>query len=409
MTATIGIEKLHFHPGTGVLPIPALCSARGIDPEYARREWLQDERSVAPPWEDTVTLAVNAARPLLTPSDVSAIGLLIVGTETAVDQEKPVSSWVHHYLGLPSDCRNFEVKHACYGATAGLQLAIAWLASGLAGNRKALLISSDLSLLALGAPWEPVLGAGAVAVLLSRQPRVLAYELGKSGVYAHEVSDVIRPTPRLETGNSEESLFSYLEAVDAAYEEYAQRAGVASFDDHFAAHVYHTPFGGMAYRAHRNLLKRDHTLSPEECWRHFERKGLAALHYTRRAGGTYGASTFLALLGLLAGMPQLAAGDRISIFAYGSGSCAEFYSGLLLPQARATAAAAGVPEVLDGRRVLTVAEYEAWERERDSAIGTAEYEPGWQSARQWYRDGYQDRGQLVLRRISGYYRVYDWS
>src|SRR5262249_61329975 len=108
----------------------------------------------------------------------------------------PLSSWVHHYLGLRADCRNFEVKHACYGATAGLQMALAWLASGLADDRKALVVSSDLSLLALGQPWEPVLGAGAAAVLLSRQPRVLADELGHRGVHAHEVADVIRPTPR---------------------------------------------------------------------------------------------------------------------------------------------------------------------------------------------------------------------
>jgi hydroxymethylglutaryl-CoA synthase len=409
MTPTIGIEKLRFQPGSGVLPIADLCAARGLDPEQARSEWLVDERSVAPPWEDAVTLAVNAARPLLTPEDVAKIGLLIVGSETAVDQEKPLSSWVHHNLGLPPDCRNFEVKHACYGATAGLQMAIAWLASGLAGDRKALVISSDLSLLAIGAPWEPVLGAGAAAVLLSRQPRLLAYELGASGVYAHEVYDVIRPTPRVETGNSEESLYSYLEAVDAAFEDYQRRVGAVDFDRHFAANIYHTPFGGMAYRGHRALLSRTRPLTAEATWRHFERKSLAALRYTRRTGGTYGASTFVALLGLLAGMPQLTAGERVGIFAYGSGSCAEFYSGLLLSDAHAVAAAAGLPKLLDARRVLSVAEYESWEHERDDAIGMPDYEPNFHSADGWYRQTYEGRGLLVLRRVAGYYREYDWS
>jgi hydroxymethylglutaryl-CoA synthase len=335
--------------------------------------------------------------------------LLVVGSETAVDQEKPLSSWVHHYLGLPPDCRNFEVKHACYGATAGLQMAVAWLASGLAGDRKALVISSDLSLLALGEPWEPVLGAGAAAVLLSRQPRLLAYEPGCNGVYAHEVSDVIRPTPRVETGNSEDSLYSYLEALDAAYEDYQRRVGAVDFDGHFAANVYHTPFGGMAYRAHRALLNRIRPLTAEATWRHFERKSLASLRYTRRTGGTYGASTFVALLGLLSGMPHLTSGDRVGIFAYGSGSCAEFYSGLLLPEAHAVAAAAGLPDLLDARRVLSVAEYETWEHERNDAIGVPNYEPNYHSADGWYRQAYQGRGLLVLRRVAGYYRVYDWS
>ena len=70
-------------------------------------------------------------------------------------------------------------------------------------------------------PWAWY--AGSAAVLLSRQPRVLAYELGHNGVYAHEVYDLIRPTPRLETGNSEESLFAYLEAVDCAFDAYQDR------------------------------------------------------------------------------------------------------------------------------------------------------------------------------------------
>ncbi len=409
MTATSGIEKVRIQPGSGVLPLAALARARGLDPDHPSREWLVDERSVAPPWEDAVTLAVNAARPLLTPSDAAAIALLIVASETAVDQQKPLSSWVHRYLGLPPDCRNFDIKHACYGATAAVQMAIAWLASGLAGDRKALVINSDLSLLHLGEPWEYVLGAGAAAVLLSHEPRLMVYELGRSGVYAHEVSDVIRPTPRIETGNNEESLFSYLEAVDAAYEDYERRVGAVDFDEHFAANIYHTPFGGMAYRAHRALLNRSRPLTAGESWRHFERKSLASLLYTRRTGGTYGASTFVALIGLLAGMPQLKAGDRVGVFAYGSGSCAEFYSGLLRPEAHAAAAAAGLPELLDSRRVLSVAEYEAWERERDAALGAADYEPNGGPARGWYRQAYEGRGLLVLRRVEGYYRRYDWS
>jgi hydroxymethylglutaryl-CoA synthase len=288
-------------------------------------------------------------------------------------------------------------------------MALTWLASGLAGDRKALVVSSDLSLLALGEPWEPVLGAGAAAVLLSKQPRLLAYELGCNGVYAHEVSDVIRPTPRVETGNSEESLYSYLEAVDATYDDYERRIGDVDFDRHFAANVYHTPFGGMAYRAHRALLHRRQSLSADATWQHFERKALASLRYTRRTGGTYGASTFVALLGLLAGMPQLAAGDRIGIFAYGSGSCAEFYSGLLLPEAQATATAAGLPDLLDARRRLSVSEYETWERERDAAIGVPDYEPNFRSADGWFRQAYQGHGRLILRRVAGYYRFYEWS
>src|SRR5262249_46316337 len=119
MNATVGIEKLCVYPTSAALNLRRLCAARGKDVEDVCAELLEDERGANPPWEDTVTMAVNAARPMLTPEDRRAIGLLIVGSETSVDQEKPLSSWVHHFLDLPPDCRNFEVKHACYGATGG--------------------------------------------------------------------------------------------------------------------------------------------------------------------------------------------------------------------------------------------------------------------------------------------------
>src|SRR4029453_12401982 len=113
----IGIEKLGVSPCALSLDITDLCEARGLDAGNFRGRLFCDERSVMGPLEDVITLAVNAATPLLTDADRDAIRLLIVATESAPDQEKPVSSWVHHHLGLRSDCRNFEVKHACYGAT----------------------------------------------------------------------------------------------------------------------------------------------------------------------------------------------------------------------------------------------------------------------------------------------------
>ena len=46
---------------------------------------------------------------------------------------------------------------------------------------------------------------------------------------------------------------------------------------------------------------------------HFEQKVLPSLRYVRRVGGTYTASTFWALLGLLQSKPDLAPGDPIGM------------------------------------------------------------------------------------------------
>ena len=58
-----------------------------------------------------------------------------------------------------------------------------------------------------------------------RLEEIFELEPGKNGVFTHEVSDLTRPTSRVETGNSETSLLSYLEALDQAFGSYIERAG----------------------------------------------------------------------------------------------------------------------------------------------------------------------------------------
>lgn len=408
MTA-IGIEKLGIYPASLSLDLGDLCRARGMDAERTLSDLMLRERALNPPWEDAVTMGVNAALPVLTDADRESIGLLLVGTESSVDQEKPVSSWVHHFLGLRDDCLNLEVKHACFAATGALAMATAWLESSQCRGRKALLVATDQTTIHLGKPWEPVGGAGSVAVLLSRQPRLLAYEAGKFGVHAEEVSDVIRPTMRVETGNSETSLFSYLTGVEGAYRKYVEAVGAIDFDSYFKKVVYHVPFGGMTYRAHKSIL-RDHTSIPgREARAHFARKTEASLVYNRRMGSTYGGSTFIALTGLVDTSDDLLAGDRIGIFAYGSGSCAQFYSGILQAEAREVTAATRLPQQLDARRPVSVVEYEALERARDASIAVPEFTPDFAILNGWYDQFYAGQHLLVLKGVHEYYREYAFS
>lgn len=413
MTRKVGIEKLRVYPSTLSLDMGALCAARDHDPADVHDNLMVDRRAVNPPWEDAVTMAVNAAAPMLSGEDRAAIQLVIVGSETSVDQEKPISSWVHRYLGIQPHCRNFEIKHACYSGTAGVQMATSWLASGQAPpGAKALVINSDQSLISIGEPYEYICGAGAAALLLSSsdEPDFLEFELGKSGVYANEVTDVFRPTPRVETGNSETSLYSYLDALAGAYARYAEVVGNVDFDAFFQRNVYHVPFGGMSFRAHKALLQ-EHTpiTSKADVRAHWERKVRASLHYTRQIGGVYGSSTFLALLGLVEATEDLVAGERVGIFAYGSGSCAEFYSARIGTRAKAVARAADLQSLCDARRAITVAEYEAIERERDEHTGARDFVARAGCAGHLYEELYAGKRQLVLQKVDGYYRHYEWS
>jgi 3-hydroxy-3-methylglutaryl CoA synthase len=406
----VGIEKISVYPGSLALPMAELCAARGDSFSHIRDVMMIDERSVNVEWEDPVTMAVNAAKSLLTDEDRSRIGLLIVASESGVDQEKPISSWVQRYLGLSSRVRNVEVKHACYGATASLQLAAGWIATGASPGEAALVINTDQSRMHLGKPWEYVLGAAAVAVLVSADPKVLEIELGRCGIYAHEVSDLTRPTAHMETGNSETSLLSYLEALDGVIDDYVRRnPDAADLDRHFQRNIYHLPFGGMGYRAHKTLLRRLGITGKNEAWNHFASKTLPSLEYVRRMGGTYGASTFIALMALIAGDHTLCAGDRIGIFSYGSGSCAELWSGILLPEAHEAVATAGLPALLDARLTISVPQYEAVEKARAAFVDCGDFAPDMQALDGWYEHHYEGRGLLVFHGMRDYYRQYGWS
>jgi hydroxymethylglutaryl-CoA synthase len=355
-------------------------------------------------------MAVNAALPLVTEENRSRIELVIVASESGVDQEKPMSTWVQRYLDLTPNVRNFELKHACYGATAGLRMALGWVASGMARGGKALVISTDQSRMHLGKPWEFVMGAGATALLVSDQPDLLEVELHKSGVHTDEVSDLTRPTSRVETGNSETSLLSYLDALEGAYSNYLARLPEPiDFDAYFAKNIYHAPFGGMTLRAHRALLRRWKKLGKHETLAHFARKTLSSLTHLRRMGGTYGSSTFIGLVGMLEGAEDLSPGERVSMFSYGSGACAEFYSALIGPRAKELARGVALQDKLSARRALTVREYEDIERERTCWIDQGDFAPSTLGFDDWYERRYRGQHLLVFQGIEDHYRKYGWS
>ena len=406
----VGIEKLGAYPCAMALDFEALAEARGHDPADLHDSLMVRARSVNPPWEDPVTMAVNAALPMLDDEDRASIELLIVATESGVDGAKPISTFAQRYLGIQSNCRNFEVKHGCYAGTSAVMTAAYWIASGLAGDAKALVLMPDQSRMHFGQHYEFVAGAGAAAVLLSNRPRVLELEPALNGYWTEEVSDVFRPTTRIETGqDTAVSVYCYLDALEGAFIHYQTRCPPFELDTHFKKYAYHGPFGGLALLAHRHLLRRESTMSREAALAHFQQHCEPGLEYTAQMGGTYSSSVYLSLLALIDRCPDLLPGDRVAMFSYGSGSCGEFFSGRVCPEARETTAATGLQAQLDARYPLTVAEYEAVEEERTRVIDCGNYQTDRSGLGGLFETHYAGRRRLFLRGVSDYFRQYEWS
>lgn len=413
----VGIEKMGLYGGRAYLDIADLAIARGgtLD-ELTRRQMVPYEsRAIVPAYEDPVTLAVNAAERMLSPQDRERIELIVVATESAVDFGKPISTWVQRFCGLPAHSRNFEVKHMCYGGTAALRVAASWVASGVRPGKKALVINSDLSRTRNHLKTEAddlgelMAGGSAVALLVSGDPQVLELELDRAGCWTNELSDALRPNARTEIITAETSFYSYLDALEETYEQYARIVGDVDLERDFKKHVYHAPFPGMTMVAHRTLLNLVGVLDRAAIEASYRARVADSIHFIRRIGSAYGGSTFICLLGTLHCGGDLDAGDRLSIFAYGSGCQAEFYSGLVGPAATAYVRGLGIDEHLDSRLRLSVEQYEEIEAACEANVDQPTCDPLGQDVGDLYAQRYAGRRLLVLESLRDFQRSYRWS
>lgn len=347
---TIGIDKIGFATSPYVLRLKDLAAARDTDPEKLSKGLLLKEQSVAPITEDIVTLAATAADDILTDEDKEAIDMVILATESGIDQSKAAAVFVHGLLDIQPFARSFEMKEACYAATAALDYAKLHVEKF--PQSKVLVIASDIAKYGIGTPGEPTQGAGAVAMLISQNPRILSFN-DDNVAQTRDVMDFWRPnyatTPFV---NGIYSTQQYLDSLKTTWAEYQKRTGLALTD--FAAVCFHLPYPKLALKGLKKIL--DKSVSEEkkdQLQYNFDQSIL----YSQRVGNIYTGSLFLGLLSLLENRPQLKAGDRIALFSYGSGAVSEIFSANLVP---------GFEQLLDHKRmdkldqrtVLSVADYE---------------------------------------------------
>jgi hydroxymethylglutaryl-CoA synthase len=360
--SSIGVDAIAIAVPRSFLDLADLAAARGVAPGKYQQGLGCHRMSIAGPDEDPVTLGATAARRLLQSAGVrpEEVGMCVVGTETAVDHAKPVAIFLHGLLGLASTCRVFEIKHACFGGTAGLLSAAEWIASGAARGRAALVVCTDIARYALGSAGEPTQGAGAVAMLVRERPRLLELEVGRTGAYARDVWDFWRPLHHKDAlVDGQFSVQCYLDALTGAYQAF--RALEEGGEEALARTCYHVPYGKMARKAHRARRMLD-GLTEAEADATFDAEVGPSLGFSAEVGNVYTASLYMSLASLLDAEAATLAGRRIGLFSYGSGCAAEFFAGRVQPDAAAFVRALDLAAPLRDRRRLTVDEYEALRR-----------------------------------------------
>jgi polyketide biosynthesis 3-hydroxy-3-methylglutaryl-CoA synthase-like enzyme PksG len=412
VTGRAGIEALNVYGGVACIPVAALFAGRGLDPGRFGN-LLMRRRSVGLPFEDPVTNAVNAAKPLVDRLDAEArdaIELVVTSTESGVDYSKSISSYVHEHLGLGRRCRLVEVKQACYSATAALQLAVAYVASGISPGARVLLIATDVALVDAAAEYaEPATGTGAVAMLVGDNPKVLAVDLGAFGTHSFETMDSSRPTPEADVVDVDRSLLAYLECLQQSFLDYRSRVEDADFTAAtFDYRAMHTPFPGMVRAGHRKLMRELAGASAEEIEEDYERRVAPSLAYPGDVGNLFSGSLYLALSSVVDRV-RPAAPARVGLFSYGSGCSSEFFSGVVDGDSTAVLAEMCIEERLAARRELTFEEYERLLPETNRCLVPERHRR--LEAGRWHEvaAGVPRPGPLLaLRAVEDYHRRYEW-
>jgi hydroxymethylglutaryl-CoA synthase len=314
--------------------------------------------------EDIVTLAAEAVKKLLESSGITLaqVSHVLFATEGGVDLSKSASSYTlgllaEYFSADVSHIANVELKFACVGSSYALEYATALIRSGMTSRRYVIIVSSDIAHYELCTPAEYTQGAGAVALAISVDPRLVVLDPHPMGVASADECDFFRPlfkdTP---TVAGKHSVEVYLNLVEAAFQRYQhsffQSQLKASPSDVIAdsgSLLFHVPFPKMAeYMAARVLLPvragaaevpKDPALraEAEKAFRSsesfkaiFAEKIEPSLTLAREVGNIYSGALFLGLTSLLLQKEEHVAhlaGRRAIFFAYGSGASARAYSG----------------------------------------------------------------------------------
>uniref|UniRef100_A0A8C0B464 Hydroxymethylglutaryl-CoA synthase n=1 Tax=Buteo japonicus TaxID=224669 RepID=A0A8C0B464_9AVES len=247
----------------------------GVEAGKYTRGLGQQQMGFCAAHEDINSLCLTVVQRLVERGRLSwdAIGRLEVGTETVIDKSKAVKTvlmQLFHDSGN-TDVEGIDTTNACYGGTASLFNAAAWVESSAWDGRYAVVVCGDIAVYATGNA-RPTGGAGAIAMLVGpNAPLVL--ERGLRGTHMEHAYDFYKPDLASEypVVDGQLSIQCYLRALDRCYAVYRrkaesqwQQAGIQrpfTLDD-FKFIIFHTPFCKLVQKSVGRLLLNDFLATP---------------------------------------------------------------------------------------------------------------------------------------------------
>ncbi|MFV0144623.1 hydroxymethylglutaryl-CoA synthase [Empedobacter falsenii] len=245
-----GIEAASIYVPHIYLPIKDLAIQRNIDPDKLEIGLGLKKMAILDVHEDTATITANALLKLIINFNINPneIGRIYLGTESALDGAKPTATYAVQLVEsvLENQFGERPFKHtdvvdmtfACVGGVDALHNSIDYVRVNPA--KKAIVIAADYAKYGLESTGEYTQGAGAVAMLISNQPDLIAFD-NNWGIGMESVFDFFKPHQAtsnrnilnaLETTKSEIEIFSDEPVFDGQYsnECYKNRVREAYFN-----------------------------------------------------------------------------------------------------------------------------------------------------------------------------------
>lgn len=355
MNTPVGLSDIRLHLPRARIRIEDLVARRiAEDPALERHmnralaSTGQTEMRYPEIWEDTVTLAAEAAARALEarPDLASRLRFLSLGTETSVDMSKPGSNYVMGALNRAGYALNprltsFQVQHACAGGTLALLGIAGFLKSAGRPDDAGLVLTSDIARYAAPSTAEVTQGAGATALVVETRPRLLDLDLASAGFFSADVDDFFRPLgSTIAKVKGGFSLACYTESFQAAFEDHCARLGrsPAEVIDEIDLWALHVPYSKMPLAAMEKLLKQVKGFDEAQVEAFLKDKDFyTGLEAASWVGNIYTGSLYLSLAYSLWRRAQRLGegliGQKVLLASYGSGNTMVILQGTVSPGA----------------------------------------------------------------------------
>ena len=423
----VGIDAVQFDIPKLYLPIPTLAENRNIEAEKLTKGLGLQKMSFLDVQQDVITLGANALLKLIEQEALAleSISKIFVGTESGVDNSKPIASYlislIENKLGSNGfkNCDVLDLTFACIGAIDALQSCVDYIR--LNPTKKAIVIATDFAKYDLNSTGEYTQGAGAIAMLVTSNPRIIAFS-SETGVATSGVFDFFKPKQTIQkaaiTGTKEnENWFGVLETevtivkdqpvfdgqysnncyisrITEAYEHYKnesnQQSGIFNNWDFIFMHLPYC-FQGRRTFIELFAIENQHLVAAQEG--DTLKDKIKALSKSKEyislvnekiypseiasgeVGNIYTGSIFLGMLSALyfAGTENKPLStEKVGFIAYGSGSKSKVFEGTLQSHWKEQILKTNLFEILASR---TPIDFETYEKLHKKELKTSILEP----------------------------------